>query len=222
MCVLWIDLDVGDVDHRASEDRPPTSEGPGGAHRECAAHPLDAFGGEIVLGGKMNQFAVEPKQRGEKPVAQPHGAPHNDVEDRLDVGRRARDHPQDVGRGGLLLERRRQLSVSRLQLLEQPDVLDRDHRLVGERLEDRDLFGREGMDLGPPIDEDGAQRRALAQQRSPQKCPGQRAGLPHAGHALRELRLGRHDVLDVDRPSVAHNLSAYGAATDREGVSDRH
>ena len=87
VCVLWIDLDVGDVDHRASEDRPPTSEGPGWAHRECAAHRLDAFGGEIVLGGKMNQFAVEPKHRGVEPVAQPHGALDDDVEDGLEVRR---------------------------------------------------------------------------------------------------------------------------------------
>ena len=42
-----------------------------------------------------------------------------------------------------------------------------------------------------------------------------------AGHGFRELRLGRHDVLDVDRPPVAHNPSAYGVATDGDGVSDR-
>ena len=53
----------------------------------------------------MNQFAVEPKHRGEEPVAQPHGALDDDVEDRLEVGRRARDHPQDLGRRRLLLQR---------------------------------------------------------------------------------------------------------------------
>jgi hypothetical protein len=87
LCELWIDLDVGDVDHRASEDRPPTSDGPGWAHREYAARLLEAFGGDIVLAGKMNQFAVEPKQRGEEPVAQPHGALDDDVEDGLEVRR---------------------------------------------------------------------------------------------------------------------------------------
>ena len=39
-----------------------------------------------------------------------------------------------------------------LELREQPHVLDRDDRLVGERLEERDLLGREGLDLGPAIE----------------------------------------------------------------------
>ena len=48
-------------------------------------------------------------------------------EDRLEVGRGARDHPQDVSRGRLLLE-------CLFRLVEQADVLDRDDRLVGEGL----------------------------------------------------------------------------------------
>ena len=65
---------------------------------------------------------------------------------------------------------------------EQAHVLDRDDGLVGERLEERDLLGREGMGLGPPSDEDDAQRRALAQQRRRQHCPGGGPGSPVAGH----------------------------------------
>ena len=59
------------------------------------------------------------------------------VKDRLEVGRRARDHPQDLAGRGLLLERL-------FRLVEQPHVLDRDHRLVGEGLEKRDLLVGEG------------------------------------------------------------------------------
>ena len=54
------------------------------------------------------------------------------VEHRLHVGRRAADDAQDLGRRGLLLERL-------LGLVEQAHVLDRDHRLVGEGLQQRDL-----------------------------------------------------------------------------------
>ena len=57
---------------------------------------------------------------------------HDRLEHRLDVGRRARDHPQDLARGRLLLERL-QLLASRV---EQAHVLDRDDRLVGEGLEE--------------------------------------------------------------------------------------
>ena len=69
------------------------------------------------------------------------------VEDRPHVGRR------------LLMTRRISLVAvccssdssdrgSGLQLGEQPDVLDRDHRLVGEGLEEGDLTLREGLCLG--------------------------------------------------------------------------
>ena len=56
------------------------------------------------------------------------------VEHRLQVGRRGRDDPQDLGRRGLLLQRLAQLAVAPLQLLEQPGVLDGDDGLVRERL----------------------------------------------------------------------------------------
>ena len=39
---------------------------------------------------------------------------------------------QDVGGRGLLLERFGELAVARPQLVEEPHVLDRDHRLIGE------------------------------------------------------------------------------------------
>ena len=50
------------------------------------------------------------------------------LEHRRGVGHRAADHAQHLGRRGLLLERL-------LGLVEQAHVLDRDHRLVGEGLE---------------------------------------------------------------------------------------
>ena len=73
------------------------------------------------------------------------------VEHRLDVGRRARDHPQDFAGRRLLLQRLGQLAVPGLELREQPHVLDGDDRLVGERLRECDLLGREGMASGPRL-----------------------------------------------------------------------
>jgi hypothetical protein len=55
------------------------------------------------------------------------------LHNRLEISRRARDHPQNVGRGRLLLQRL-------FRLVEQADVLDGDHRLIGERLQERDLL----------------------------------------------------------------------------------
>ncbi|HSF48818.1 MAG TPA: hypothetical protein VLA73_10700 [Burkholderiales bacterium] len=65
------------------------------------------------------------------------------VEYWLSIGRRAADDSQDLCRGRLLFERFSNFSVARLELLEQPHVLDRDHGLGGEGLDQRDLLFRE-------------------------------------------------------------------------------
>ena len=59
----------------------------------------------------------------------------------LRVGDRAADHLQDLGRGGLPLERF-------LGLVEQPRILDRDHGLVGEGLQQLRLRVGERAGLG--------------------------------------------------------------------------
>src|SRR5712691_1537725 len=139
MLVLGIELDIGNVDHRALEDRPPYPEGPRWARRKYAMRLLEAVGGEVVLGDMMDQLAVELIERAEEPVAQPHGASDDRVEDRLHVGLRSADDAQDLGRRRLLFQRFGEVSVADLELLEEPDVLDGDDRLVGEGLEEGDL-----------------------------------------------------------------------------------
>src|SRR5262245_51411210 len=54
------------------------------------------------------------------------------IKHRLEVRRRAADHTQDFARRRLLLERDPQLVVARLQLLEEPHVLDGDDGLLGK------------------------------------------------------------------------------------------
>ena len=74
-------------------------------------------------------------------VAQPCGIFCNDIQHRLDVRRRAGDHTQDLTRRRLLLQRF-------LEFLEQPHILDGDHRLVGEGFKKLDLRRGEGAHLG--------------------------------------------------------------------------
>ena len=57
------------------------------------------------------------------------------------------DHPEDLRGGGLAIEGVGQVVVARLQLREQAHVLDGDHGLVGEGLEEPDLLLGEGKDL---------------------------------------------------------------------------
>jgi hypothetical protein len=76
----------------------------------------------------VHQLAVEARRRAEASAAQNAGPFGDRVEHRLDICRRAADDAQDLGRRGLPVERL-------LRFVEQADVLDRDHRLVGEDLQ---------------------------------------------------------------------------------------
>ena len=151
----------------------------------------------VVLGGDVDQFPVEPEDRTEAGVAQPRGVLDDGVEDRLDVGRRARDDPQDLGRRRLLLQRL-------FRLVEQPHVLDGDDRLVGEGLEELDLLVGERPHLGPP-DGDRPDGLGPAEQRNGEHCPetvGPRKGTALGVFVNLGLQIG-----DVDRPPVEHRTS---------------
>jgi hypothetical protein len=87
-------------------------------------------------------IVLRSKQRAEMGPAQVCGARQHGLEHRLQVARRAGDHAQDVRGCRLLFQCLCELARARLQLLEQPRILDGDHSLVGECLEQLDLpFG---------------------------------------------------------------------------------
>ena len=62
------------------------------------------------------------------------------LEHRLQVARRAGDDLQHLAGRGLLLQRLGQIIGALAQLVEQPRVLDGDHRLGGEVLHQLDLL----------------------------------------------------------------------------------
>src|SRR5262249_38139777 len=93
----------------------------------------------------------------------------------------------------LLLEGLGQLAVPRLQLLEQPDVLDGDDGLVGERLQQADLCIGEDTGL-PPADSDRPDGLAPAKHRDRYEAPI--TTLPREGPVGRRVRVRQVD----DRP----------------------
>src|SRR6266567_488579 len=109
----------------------------------------------------------------EKPLAS--------FQDRLEYWRRIGDRAADCGEhfdgGPLLVERF-------LGLVEQPRVLDRDHRLIGEGLEQRDVLFGKGPDI-VAADDDSADALAL---------PDHRSNEPrlHANGAGTDANAGRH------------------------------
>ena len=101
---LRIRLDVGHVHDRPVQDGPRAHILPSERNR---AHGSDGFvhsRTEVVGGDAMELLPVEPPRRAGQPVEEAPRAPDDGVERRLDIGRRARDYPQDLGRRRLLLE----------------------------------------------------------------------------------------------------------------------
>src|SRR5215472_3009898 len=64
----------------------------------------------------------------------------------LQVDRRARDDLENVTGRGLIIESLLELALLGLHLIEQPHVLDRDHRLVGEGCDEIDFLLSERVD----------------------------------------------------------------------------
>ena len=150
-----------------------------------------------MFGHHMDQAPVESEDRALFGLAEPHRARGDGIEDRLDVGRRARDDTQNLAGGRLLLERL-------FRLVEQADVLDRDDGLVGERLQELDLPVGERPDLGPS-DGDRPDGLGPAEQRNIERRP-ETVGPRHDTALGVFVDLGLQ-IGDVDRPPVEHRTS---------------
>jgi hypothetical protein len=121
---------------------------------------------------------------------------------------------EDLRGGRLPIERLGELAVASLQLFEQVHVLDRDDRLVGERLQQVDLVVRERLD-DASRDGDRADGPAV-----PEHGHGQ-DGAEHA-ERVHDVRVGVliHDLHDRRRQDAA-GRRARAAGPLRERPADR-
>ena len=146
-----------------------------GSRRDRHADPPDPQAMRpMYLRRAASDVPVEAEDRGVGRAAEPRGALGHDVHDRLEIGRRAGDDPQDLRGRRLLLERLGQLAVPGLELREQPHVLDGDDRLVGEGLEQRDLLVGE-CPCRPSRRIDHADGLTVANHRHDEHAPDRRA-----------------------------------------------
>ena len=113
---------------------------------------------------------------------------------------------------GLLLQRFGKLARARLHLVEQPHVLDRDHRLVGEGGHQLDLLVGERAHRRA-LQNDHADRRILpaaagrrawSERRRPSVPPGQRV-----------FRIGQH-IGNMNGPAFQHGASERLTRARRE------
>ena len=212
------------IQHRPTGDQVPVQwvrEEPGGRFE-----PVSCL---AVLSDEVNHIPLEPAGTSVVSAAQSHRAFGNRVEDWLDVGRRMADHAQDLARRRLLLQRLGDLRMSSgegsvlfLELREQPDVLNGDDCLIGEGLEQSDLFVRERVHLGAP-EHYRAHRRSLPQQWNAQyRSP---AMLMSQGLAFgKALHLGLN-ISHVNSPPLEHRAPRDGPPYDwneaAHGMGDR-
>src|SRR5262249_40905425 len=84
-----------------------------------------------------------PSYRGEVGVTKAASRFNECLQHRLEIEGRAADDLEHVGSSSLLPERLAQLFRARLHLVEQPHVLARDYRLVGEGSDELNLLGSE-------------------------------------------------------------------------------
>ena len=123
---------IGDMRHLPRQDRARRQAAAAGRERKYAVDRVELGGGQAVMGDKVDQRAVEPEDAAVGRARQRRRGGGDRVEGRLDIGRRTRNDPQDLGRRGLALQR--------LALLgQQARVLDRDDRLIGKGADQLDL-----------------------------------------------------------------------------------
>ena len=92
------------------------------------------------MGLKQQVVAVLQGYKGVVRLAKLAGAFDNCIEHWFDICRRGGDHTKDIAASGLMGQRLREVARLRLHLVEQADIADGDHGLVGEGLQQSDLL----------------------------------------------------------------------------------
>src|ERR1700680_3608029 len=158
----------------------------------------------------MDEFTIEFVQGSRRGVAQISRPADDQVEHGLRIARRGRHRLEHVDRGGLMFDALAEFAVARgqfggalLEFAEQPRVLQRDHRLVGECADK--LYLPVGKRLDPLArEEDGADRPALA----------------HKGHAERGPHLSESDG-QLRITWNGDHVTGLPSSIARSGVSGR-
>ncbi len=128
-----------------------------------APEKISEFGRRTVRRGGAEALPVEEEQHRDLRLAKPGDALEYRPIDGLEVARGTADDAKHLRGRGLPLQRL-------LGLVEQPHVLDRDHGLVGEGLEQVDLALWRLAGLRP-VDADDAHRHAVLQHRRADHAP---------------------------------------------------
>src|SRR5262245_29795959 len=151
--------------------------------------------------------------------AQAAGVRKDRVEHWRKIRGRAADDRKNFARRRLLFQGLSELAVAFLQLLKQPDILDGDDGLVGERFEKSDLLVGERANLKSQ-NIDNPNGNTFTQQWNGQTGPNAQAmdGMPDIRPIL--FTFGP-DVVSMNCLPIEYGPTARGATADRPGRADR-
>ncbi len=169
--------------------------------------------------GERDLIAGDSGQRTRVRPQQADGAGQDRVEHGLHIRLRLADDPQDVAGGGLRVQRRRQLAIARLELREQPHVLDGDDGLISERFEQRDVAVRESTCL-LSSDSNHADRHVIAHHRHVNKA-SEATRPTHLTLLFSSGRVGLN-VAHNRRRSLVHRSRRRRNALDRKWMERPH
>src|SRR5262249_1234974 len=140
---------------------------------------------------------------------QPGGILCDHIQDGLNIRRRTGDDTKYFGRRRLLLQRL-------FKLIEQPHVLNGDHRLIGEGFEQLDLSLCERTDFRP-ANLNRTDCETITQQRRCQHSA--KAGCYTEGLGPWELGFGCSEIMDVDRLPINDGPSRWRIASNRVSLA---
>src|SRR5262249_19931582 len=166
-----------------------------------------------VVGPHQVVFAVlQLEEKGMFRLAQARRCLQDGINYWLQLVGRARNDVEHVTDRSLIVERFLDLARARLHLVEQPHVLDRDHRLVGEGGGQLDLLVGEWPHLGA-LQGDSAHRDPLAEHRHSQ-CRPKASELLRLGPGV--VGIVQH-VRNVDDPALQQRASGDRSALEPDG-----
>src|SRR3954447_7872510 len=159
------------------------------------------FGRERNRSDVSKHLALPDRKRPLRIAAKPRGRLEESVEHWLQVEGRTTDDPEHLACRGLVFERFLKVVGAVLQFVEQPRVLDRDHRLVGKGAHQLNLPLGEGLHPLPGKVKD-ANWLALTQQWDAERG----AHFAERDHTWHSVFAVRHQIGDMDRLArLAHS-----------------
>src|SRR6516164_5062654 len=193
--IFWIGLNIGDMNRLAFQQN---ASGDRAAIRfdRTVFHALLKLGRDAVACDVKKTHPLRTANGRHVRIAQTRDRFDQRVKHRLQIEGRTADDFQHFGRRGLLLERFAKFAGALLLGLEQPHVLDRDRRLIGESRQQRDMLLLEWPHVSAAYC-NGAERVALADQRHAEN----RVMAKPLRHMLTEGKFitGMLHVYDMDR-----------------------